>query len=104
MFTLTDMILSFSVVHSSPWVFEEIKPVKVFSVKKSSLPDAPVKEIDPSMNHNNIKQDIQKLLDFLGAGPLDDGKKSNALNQEPTLSRTNTTQEDQHKETPTKPD
>lgn len=92
----------------------------MFSVKKSSVPDVPVKEIDPSNTHIDIKQDIRedivgsngtaarykegvkKLLDFLKAGALDDDKQSDTPNQAPIISQSNSSQETQRTETSTK--
>ncbi|XP_031575025.1 uncharacterized protein LOC116308688 isoform X2 [Actinia tenebrosa] len=74
--------------HSNPWIFQEIKPLtEADAVKKSTIPDAPVKDADPATPTIHIKQDIRddilgknksstkfkegvkKLLDFLEAGP-----------------------------------
>lgn len=76
------------VAHANPWIFQEIKPLnEAETVKKSNIPDKPVKDIDPTKPTIHIKQDIRedilgkntsstkfkegvkKLLDFLEEGP-----------------------------------
>lgn len=91
-------------------------------MKKSSVPIEPIKDIDPSTNLIHIKQDIRedivgsngttakykegvkKLLDFLEAGPMDDGKSDDKPKDVPASSPKNSTQGDQHQQTQAKSD